>query len=671
MAKHKQKRKSPQAGSGNRAAQSMSRRDSLVIAGLLGLVAFLLYLPTVGHDYALDDYAVIVDNQFTREGLGGIDDILSRAYWAGKDEQYAHFSYRPLSLITFALEKQLFGLNPQVGHLVNVALYGLTGALLFLLLTRLLSQEHPLLPLLSSLLFVVHPIHTEVVANIKSRDEILTLLFLLGAMYYCHRYFRNGSVSFMAGGCLMFLLALLSKESAVTFLIVIPWTLYFFAGSSARQYLQAGATRSDARRSLEIGLALLFSLALYLALRAYVLGGEVDIDVQATRSPIDNVLYGSHSLVERLATACLIFGKYFRLLLLPFPLVHSYSFGQVALIDFSDVRAIAGLVLFLAAVLYSVLRFKTRSVIAYAIVYYLITYAITSNTFILIGATMAERFMYVPSLGFCLFIAVVLLRVMRLAPCAQDLSSLRRCLKDNVAFTLLAVAVLAGYVAIGQARIPAWKNNVTLYTEDLVRVPGNPVVVAHYYIALIKHAALVEPGPRNVLLAEAIARVKRSENIYRADPRVHRYLGSECYFALGRLYQESRQHQFALDSFERARKLGKDNAKTHFRIGMINDALGEYQAAIESYRQAIDLEPDYKEAFYNLGNTYTRTGEIAAAIQAYLAAVQIDTTYARALANLGIVHHQLGNSEESESYLSRALRHDRSLESEIRALIEP
>ena len=142
---------------------------------VLALLGFALYINTFGHQYALDDIAAVGQNLFVKKGIAGIPDLLRTEFW--------HFSnislgyYRPLSLITFAMEQQYFKDNPNISHMINACLYGLTGLVVGVLLQKWLTRQ-TIVAFLIGLIFIAHPIHTEIVANIKGRDEILSFLFI-------------------------------------------------------------------------------------------------------------------------------------------------------------------------------------------------------------------------------------------------------------------------------------------------------------------------------------------------------------------------------------------------------------------------------------------------------------------------------------------------------------
>jgi hypothetical protein len=134
------------------------------------LFSFLLYANTINHDFTVDDGTVIANNNFTKKGVDGIKDIFTNSYRAGFWDRQEGL-YRPLSVAMFAVEYQIGKGSPLPGHIMNIIFYILTSIVVLSVLKRILQNFHPLIPIAATLLFVAHPIHTEVVANIKSRDE--------------------------------------------------------------------------------------------------------------------------------------------------------------------------------------------------------------------------------------------------------------------------------------------------------------------------------------------------------------------------------------------------------------------------------------------------------------------------------------------------------------------
>lgn len=165
----------------------------LIIAGL----SISLYIQTIGFDYALDDTMVIVKNQFTQKGINAISDIFKyesfRGYFGEQKKLLEGDRYRPLSIATFAIEKSIFGGSKEVSHFINILLYALTGLLLFRVLLFMFPNEEGKkwyfsVPFVATLLFIAHPLHVEVVANIKGRDEIIAFMGEIATLYFSFKF---------------------------------------------------------------------------------------------------------------------------------------------------------------------------------------------------------------------------------------------------------------------------------------------------------------------------------------------------------------------------------------------------------------------------------------------------------------------------------------------------
>ncbi len=194
------------------------------------LFAFAIYVNTIPNDYNLDDNLVTQNHRLTSKGISAIPEIFSSYYY--EDEMGYKYGYRPIVLVSFAIEHSLFGENVHISHAINVFLFALTCLLIFLLLRKMIPNKNLLIPLFISLLFATHPIHTEVVASIKNRDELLSLLFGLLAFLSIFTIKKNISLlRLLAIGIVtlvLFVISILSKNSTVLLAIMIPLADLFF-----------------------------------------------------------------------------------------------------------------------------------------------------------------------------------------------------------------------------------------------------------------------------------------------------------------------------------------------------------------------------------------------------------------------------------------------------------
>ena len=162
---------------------------------VLMLLAIGLNVNTLFNDYELDDCVVLTQNSLVKQGLKGIPKLLTTDYVYGYSSQSNILSgarYRPLSLLLFAVGYQIFGAKTFISYLISVLLFALLILLLYKLLTEhIFKEQQSYLAFITCMLFAVHPIHTEVIANVKSRDEIITFIFIIISMMAIIKYVGN------------------------------------------------------------------------------------------------------------------------------------------------------------------------------------------------------------------------------------------------------------------------------------------------------------------------------------------------------------------------------------------------------------------------------------------------------------------------------------------------
>lgn len=201
----------------------------------IGLIAFLAFANTLGNDYNMDDELVTRKHKYTSKGLSAVKDIFTKPYYS--DAMGYAYGYRPMVHLSYAMEHQFFGESPAMSHFINVLLYAVLVMVFFRLLYLWAGEKGLIFSVVAALLFALHPVHTEVVASLKNRDEILALLFGLLAGLSASRAALNNKLlpMFMAG--FWFLLALLSKKSMFPLVFVFPLALLLFTQISLKQLL--------------------------------------------------------------------------------------------------------------------------------------------------------------------------------------------------------------------------------------------------------------------------------------------------------------------------------------------------------------------------------------------------------------------------------------------------
>jgi len=593
----------------------------------------LLYANTIPNGYAFDDEVAITDNSFTQQGIKGIPDLLTKDFFAGIYGQGLELGggrYRPLSLIMFAVEHELFGNNATPSHVINILLYGLVGVVLFLLLLDLFPKQ-PLLPVVATLLFMAHPIHTEVVANIKSRDEILSFLFLCLTLRYVLKYAHAAGGKTLAYGCICYFLALLSKENGITFLAVIPLTIYVFTDKKSISTI------------LKKSLPFFITAIIYVTIRVALVGMVNDTSTDIMESPFINT-----SLMNKLATISWISVKYLLLLIIPYPLSSDYSFNQIPIINWLNLKAIIPIILQLALVVWAFVQLKNKNVLAYCVFFYFITYSIVSNIVFNIGAPMGERFLFLPSLAFCIAAAWFLLKYLNKATPAGT--------KFSGVLTGVLMVVLLVYSVEVYARNQDWKDNITLFKVDSKTVPNSAKV--HYYYAnslLGKANLLKDSDPQKLpLLDTAKHEFLRSVAI---NPKFH-----TAFYDLGVVYNDENKPDSAIYYLNIVLQLQPLHILTQSLLGRIyGTQKGDLDHAIEHLKLAVHYDAKDDASWQNLGVAYAMKQQYNDALNAFTHVQQLKPNDAQSYMNLAITYQNLGEKDKADESFSKAFAIDPSL----------
>ncbi|MDP4710214.1 MAG: tetratricopeptide repeat protein [Saprospiraceae bacterium] len=657
-----------------------------LVAGFLFLLSFALYLNTLGHDYALDDAIVITDNAFTTQGVRGIPGILTNDTFYGffqdasKANLVAGGRYRPFSLIWFALEYQLWGPNPFWGHLINALLYAFSVWLIYRLLLLLFSRSSdrnyaPFVALAASLLFAVHPLHTEVVANIKGRDEILALLGSVAALYFSFSAYRQKKYSFATALWVgvVFFMALLSKENAITFMAVVPLAFYFFGGA-------------DTGKLVRYALPFWGAGVLFVALRSAILGVSLlEVPMEMMNNPFVKVqgdVLVPFTFAEKSATIVYTLGKYLQLLFVPHPLTHDYYPRHIGIMSWGDPLVWISLLAGAAILLFAVWSLRSRAPWGFALWYYLITLSVVSNIVFPIGTNMSERLIYMPSLAWGILMATLIYPI-----------AAKRTIPSLAAIGGVALI----FAILTLVRNPAWKDNYALFTTDIRTAPNSAKLrnaVGGEIIAVTQSSELPEVQ-KNERYREAIGHLQRAIDIYPGF--------KNAWLLLGNAHSYLKQYDAALGYYDRALRLdaGYRDALNNKGITLINagraleaidffqqikqqfpaypnidnniavahreagkyfgEKMGDLSNALYYLKTAYQLLPNDYETLRLLGVAYGIRGDSAEAVNWFTKAYELDPDNAGAIYNLGTAWYNAGETERGQALIDRARALDPSL----------
>ncbi len=569
--------------------------------------------------------------------------------------QLAGGRYRPLSIVSFAIEQQFIGsyadghLPPSncwdynangkpdkaedinndglyndndcltkgcmMRHLNNVLFYMIAVLLIYAMFRNHLFSKYPDMAFVATLLFCIHPIHTEVIANMKSRDEIFSMIFIALTFINVFKYAETKHNKYMIWSAVNYFLALLSKEYAVTLAGVIPVTLWLLTDNF------------KLKNYFKLFLALGVALFVYFCIR-------FSIVVAKTGIPDTELLNNPYLLArgdQMKATKVFVWLKYLILLFFPYVLSSDYSYNSIPYRHFTSPEVWVSLIIYIGLLYYTYKLFRKKHPAAWGLIFFFANFLMIANLFFDIGATMGERLIFHSSLGWAVCIGWVFTEGARKYFKSVNIH------KGVLWSVLIILTVLFGIRTITRNEI--WKNDITLFTHDVDVMPnsvlclGNagarwidlserPENKAHEKEYLEKaqkylnHALELHPKYVNGYLNLGLAYFKlrdynKAEEIWNTAYRLYPsnpYLVS-YYRVLSNVYiqqafqdAKDKKLQNSLYWFDRASKIFPQDPEIWYNLGGSAFSVGDYARARAAFEKCLQLKPDHAQAKNGLAN---------------------------------------------------------------------
>ncbi|MBW6459888.1 MAG: tetratricopeptide repeat protein [Bacteroidales bacterium] len=627
-----------------------------IFIGILIILTFLLYGNTIRNHYSLDDYHIAKNNPDFEQGISAIPRIFTTMY---ASENGLNFGYRPLVRTSFAIEFQFFGKRPYVSHFINIIFYLIAVLMLYKILRRLLRDFHYFLPFIIALLFLAHPIHTEVVASLKNRDELFVLIFCLLALDQAIKYADTLNKKHIYWAMAMIGLSFLSKPTTAAFFFIIPISLYFFTNLEMKKIVRLTAV---------IGLiAIIVAFVPFLYLPKF----------SRPMSLMENPLAVEGGLMNHIAYAGFTLMYYLKLLVFPHPLRYYYGYNMFPDINFSNIWVILGIILHIGLLIYAIMLLKRKHILSYAILVYFISIAMFSNLVRPAPGIIAERFLLIPSIGFSIVIAYFLYWLFWQNPAAQKANFYKL---TGVVF--ITIIILIPYSAKTFIRNTHWRTEMTLYRADMPHlynsVKGNEL----YANEIMKGVNRELAKPVNVLkfieprVKEAIKHWERAAEIQPDFYQAYRNLGivyNRIYkdhdtaiyyfnkvlehkpddpmtlFNLGLAYEGKQEIARAIDYLEQSLALDPKAINTRSRLANILYGIGEFERAVALNQEIMEIAPNESLPYVNLGNYFIFQRDTLSGIRFYERAVELgappDASY-----YLSMYYRMKGETEKADYY---------------------
>jgi tetratricopeptide (TPR) repeat protein len=724
-------------------------------------IVFLLYGKSIQHKYNIDDNYVVENHELVSLGIKGIPKIFTSRYHTERDQ---FFGYRPLTIAVYALETSIFGENTSIYHLFNLLYYAILILVLFKVIKKLIPDISKPFIFIALIIFLVHPIHTEVLLSLKNREEILC--FLLASLSWLHfiRYVDHKRIISLISSILLLGLAFLTKETAVVFLILIPLSIFYFRGKLVQIDLRSILNFKQSQGWILLFQLLLLSLILhrpssfnftisvitvifsiigiiglsyyfnklhklklkitsipilistlffllslllliftspkialksltismliiivYVHLNSYsfnskqllnkiqriprlylILGGFVilsgiiisaiylipNLILPQENAPVyhwQNPLFTDNSISSKFSIALYSMGYYLKLLFVPSPLRFYYGYAIIPHVQPYNIVVILSLLAHLLLLIISFKTYRSKPLLSFSILIYFIGILPFSNIFFPLTGIVAERLLFIPSLGFSIAITYGLFILFKHNPIQSNR------IKHLSGIIISSLIIILPYSVLTIQRVPDWESRESLYQADIPK---------------LEQSAKANNLYGNYLISKVFNGMKQGVPLQKMDKTIHEAIQhfeqtikidstySNSYHNLGYIYMIiGRDYSTAKQYFTQCLNIDTLIPEAWMNRGVCNFHLEDYQAAKSDLNKskAFNMEKEMDKIYYYLGQIELIQEDTVSTLKYYDSALYYKPNNIRIIQELQTLNAKQRKYQEAIKYVTRLI----------------
>jgi len=575
---------------------------------IIVILTFVIYGNSINNEYALDDNIVVEGNQMVAKGISGIPEIITSRYSTDKKQTY---DYRPLVLISFAIEKQFFSKLPEkqslkekkaknkltqanISHFINILLYVLLCIILFQLLLKIMPTYHILFPFLITIVFLVHPLHTEVVCSLKNRDELLMMIGMLLSINYFINYATTTQLKHLFLGIFFTLFALFSKNNAMALIALVPLFLYFIKV-----------------KPKYIIISYVIMILLYLGFNNFQ---KLILPTTQVRifEYFENPLMHEDWSMKRISAALYCSWFYLEMLIFPRNLSFYYGYNQIPIATWGYWQVWASLLFYGSIGVFGVYTFIKRRIEGLAIIFWIGLMMGVNNFLILLPGIVADRFAFAFSLGFCILLVWLFFRIFKLNPESENNGKI--VIPNGLMWSLLFILTIYSVRSI--TRNPDWHDYLTLFESDIEHLPES--AKAHALISNTLYPMLALEAQKNPNNPEIQKDVQKIIYHYKESIRVDSNYTTSIN-NLGSVYVNFlRDYPTAIRYCTKAVEQDSNYLEAHFNLAFSYQNSLNYDKALYHYLKVIEINPDYNKAYDLINSLLKKHDKTNEGIQALI-----------------------------------------------------
>lgn len=619
----------------------------------LFLLSFILYGNTIWNNYSLDDN--YINTTQIKEGISGIPKIITSRYSIiNSNGKEISLDYRPITLITFAIEHQFFGESPHLSHFINILLYALCLIVIynFLISVLKLNEIQSWLPLIITLFYAIHPVHTEVVASLKNRDELFSLLFGILFLKYGLLFFSSTDkkVKYAIITMLFLILTLFSKVVGIIYIPIFILLLKYY------NLLKIN------KRNLLIFIGSSFMLLIILS--------TIFKGLKRETYTFENSLVGVSDIMVVFPTCFKIILYHIKMLILPYPLRFYYGYNLFPIKSPFEISVLLSVLIYLGLLYYGIKLFRKKEVLGLIILCYLVSPFLYFNFPIPYTGMFSERALFLSSLW---FITTVILILYKLS--AYINNSFFNKLTISVGFFIFII-----YSLLTIQRNFYWKDTLTLLTHDIPNLENSVNANYLYANALNNESKITSDSSYSYFLAEKAAgyyqhvidlypyypdyfyqlalinryklnNIPKAKKLFLGMLKVDSTL-MVANFELGKIYFEQNDFKTSYPYFATAYTENPKDSVNLFYFGQNALKVGDLNNCYKINKEFMDLYPNIKYPYLNLGVYYSAILKDDTAVIYFEKAIELGERNKELLNQLAIYYTRKNNKEKAKYYLN-------------------
>jgi protein O-mannosyl-transferase len=549
---------------------------------LLVLCIGIVYGQTLFFNFInYDDDRMVYNNSSFLGRLDNIPKSFTQHVFATQGEK--GIFYRPLLLVSYIYDYQIWKLNPFGYHLTNLLLHVLVSLLVYLFISKIVKAKF--YSFIGALIFALHPVQTQPVAWVAGRNDLLLGLFGISTFLFYY-YFRAEKKKYLFALSILFFVAALATKEQGIFLIFAP-LLYeiFFSGLKFKDY-----SKPLFLRTVAYGIM----IACYFLVRYFVFGAVFN----------GNKYYSVDPMLQRIVSLPAVIGTYLQLVVFPVNLNLVHDVPSVSsILNYSYV---VGLIFFFTIIIFF-FRFRKRYPVTVFGLSWLALFILPSSNIIPLPVPVLEHRLYLPMIGFAIFVSGGLYKLKSFS------------ITKNI-ITYISILIVIIYSLVSFFRVPVWKNTETIWTNSIVANPDNDLPyynLGTFYLSKAKYM-------------KGIENLEKAAQVNNQKPDTYQNLGY-AYFQIGKFEEAVRVYNQALqlDTTAEPAYLGLANARRelknfteaarvykngltvnansvslHYELGLVYGLLKEDSLAEVELKKAVSLDEKYAPAYFSLGALY-------------------------------------------------------------------